>query len=71
MKAMQLNHRYLMSLGLATLSALSPSANATILTFTTENQKVGVYTSMTNMQDYGANVIADDMFSTNAPNEKR
>ncbi len=68
MKAMQLKHRYLMSLGLATLSALSPSANATILTFTTENQKVGVYTSMTNMQDYGANVIADDMFSTNAPN---
>lgn len=33
--------------------------NATILTFTTESEKVKVYTSMNEIQDYGSKVAAD------------
>ncbi|MCX6926468.1 MAG: LamG domain-containing protein [Verrucomicrobia bacterium] len=60
---MKLRHSGIVLLGLATLSALSLTTNATVLTFTTGSAKVPVYTSMNAIQDYGDNVSDSSVVS--------
>jgi len=56
------NSQFILS-GLAALSALSPAALATVLTFTTDNAKVPVYTSMNDIQAYGSNAAGGSLAS--------
>lgn len=56
---MKLKLIYKNSLAFLAFLLLIQDINATILTFTTESEKVKVYTSMNEIQDYGSKVAAD------------
>jgi hypothetical protein len=56
--------RYLrVTLGAVCIGSFVSPSNATILTFSTDNAKVKVYTTMDAIQDYGSNVVVDSVVS--------